>query len=292
MRPPEDDVHRIERAVGWRPTRFRPASPTRGDGPAGARWIVGDDAAPARTAFVKLGATPLTAAWTRAEARNYAALAGWFLPGVIGFDDDGVRPALALEDLSSATWPPPWNAERIDAVREALAAIRATPPPPHLEPIDVAGERNWPSVADDPEPFLSTGLCSRAWLRGALPALVAAAAAAPLAGDALVHGDLRSDNVCLRDGRAIVIDWNHATIANPDFDVAAWLPSLAAEGGPPPESILPDAPELAAWIAGYFCAHAGLPFLPDAPHVRALQLSQARTALPWAARALGLPPPS
>ena len=50
-------------------------------------------------------------------------------------------------------------------------------------------------------------------------------------------------------------------------------------------------PGLAAWVAGYFCARAGLPDIPDAPHVRPLQRSQARTALPWAARALGLPSP-
>ena len=64
-----------------------------------------------------------------------------------------------------------------------------------------------------------------------------------------------------------------------------------AEGGPPPEAILPDAPALAAWVAGFFCAYAGEPPIPEAPHVRPLQLQQARTALPWAARALGLPPP-
>ena len=51
------------------------------------------------------------------------------------------------------------------------------------------------------------------------------------------------------------------------------------------------APELAAWIAGYFCAHAGLEPIPEAPHVRPLQLAQGRTSLPWAARALGLPVP-
>ena len=44
-------------------------------------------------------------------------------------------------------------------------------------------------------------------------------------------------------------------------------------------------------LAGYFASHAVRPEIPEAPHVRTLQLRQARTALPWAARALGLPPP-
>ena len=150
---------------------------------------------------------------------------------------------------------------------------------------------DWRDVATDPAPFLALGLCSAAWLDAALPILADAAAAAPLAGDALTHGDIRSDNVCFRDGRAIVIDWNHAALGNPDADIAFWLPSLHEEGGPAPEAILPDAPGLAAWVAGFFCAHAGGPPIPDAPHVRPLQVRQSRTALPWAARALGLPPP-
>ena len=75
--------------------------------------------------------------------------------------------------------------------------------------------------------------------------------------------------------------------------MAAWLPSLHAEGGPRPEEVLPEGTaELAALLAGYFSAHAGRPPIPEAPHVRGLQLRQARTALPWAARALGLPPPA
>jgi aminoglycoside phosphotransferase (APT) family kinase protein len=107
----------------------------------------------------------------------------------------------------------------------------------------------------------------------------------------LLHLDTRSDNLCFRDGRALIIDWDGPMVGNPDVDIAFWLPSLAAEGGPQPEAILPAAPELAAWTAGYFCARAGGPPIPEAPHVRPLQLAQARTALPWAARALGFPVP-
>jgi hypothetical protein len=66
------------------------------------------------------------------------------------------------------------------------------------------------------------------------------------------------------------------------------LPSLHYEGGPPPEAILPGAPEVAAWVAGFFAARAGLPIIPDAPAVRRVQREQLSTALPWAQRALGL----
>jgi len=292
--PPPDDVDRIERALGWRPTWFRPATTARGATDTAARWIVADqhDLEPGRrAAFVKIGATDTTADWTRTEYRNYRSLRGAFLPVVLGFDDDGKRPALALEDLSRADWPPPWTDERVAAVLDALAAIGRTAPPAHLTRQKLDMGADWRDLAVDPGPFLALGICSASWLAGALPVLTAAAAEAPLVGDALVHMDVRSDNLCFRDGRAIVIDWNHARIANPDVDIAFWLPSLHAEGGPPPEAILPDAPALAAWVAGYFCARAGQAPLPEAPHVRPLQVQQSRTALPWAARALGLPPP-
>lgn len=190
--PPPDDVDRIERALGWRPTSFRPATADRGASDTAARWIVADDndlTPGRRSAFVKIGATETTADWTRTEYRNYRSLRGRFLPEVLGFDDDGDRPALALEDLSRADWPPPWTDERVAAVRDALAAIARTPPPDHFDP----------------------------------------------------------------------------------------------PGG--------HAPALAAWVAGYFCARAGKAPLPEAPHVRPLQAQQSRIALPWAARALGLPPP-
>jgi len=291
--PSPGDIDRMERALGWRPFRFRPASEDRGATETAARWIVAEAEANGRSAFVKIGATDLTADWTRIEHRNYQALDGWFLPEVLGFDDDGERPALALEDLSGADWPPPWTVARVAAVREAIDAIHGTAPPGHL-PQGLGGRdagAEWRSIAEDPAPFLALGLCSPAWLNRALPGLIGAASDAPLTGRSLVHLDIRSDNLCFPNGRAIVIDWNHAQLANPDVDVAFWLPSLHAEGGPPPEQILPDAPGLAAWVAGFFCAGAGDPPIPEAPHVRPLQVRQARTALPWAARALGLSVP-
>ncbi len=249
-----------------------------------ARWIVANDLT---SAFVKIGATDPTADWTRTEHRNYRSLDGWFMPRVLGFDDDGSRPALALEDLSQAFWPPPWTEQRVAAVLDAFAAIHDTAPPVHLLGRPDWGT-NWRDIGDDPAPFLKLGLCSPVWLDANLPTLISAAAEAPISGNSLVHLDVRSDNLCFRDGRAVLLDWNHASVANADFDIAFWLPSLHAEGGPAPEEILPSSPALAAWVAGFFCSRAGGAAMPDAPHVRPLQLQQAHTALPWATRALGL----
>jgi hypothetical protein len=287
--PPRDDVVRMERALGWRPTQFRRAADGHGTSDTAARWIVADDA---KSAFVKIGATARTADWTRMEHRNYAAMQGWFLPRVLGFDDDGSRPTLALEDLSQEIWPPPWTDARIAAVLEALAAIARTAPPEHLVGLEIRWDASWRDVAKDPAPFLELGLCSSSWLDRNLPTLIVAAGEAPQSGASRVHLDVRSDNLCFRNGRAVLLDWNHAGVGNADLDVAFWLPSLHAEGGPPPEQILPMSPALAALVAGFFCSHAAGAPLPEAPHVRPLQLRQARTSFPWAVRAVGLEEPT
>lgn len=291
-RPEPRDVARVAAALKAEPVGWRPAA--RGGRSAAARWIA--TLPDGSTAFVKIGATLDTASWVRDEHLVYVGMRGRpFLPRMIGWSDDGERPVLAIEDLSGERWPPPWDTAAVDAVLECLDELHATPPPPELPSFDrhdLEFHGVWQRLGADPEAFLALGLCDRAWLEAALPDLAAAADDAVLGGDSLLHMDVRSDNLCVRGGRAILIDWNWACTGSPLFDIAWWLPSLHAEGGPPPEAILPDgAVEHAALAAGYFCAHAGLPPIPEAPHVRDLQLRQARTALPWAARALGLPPP-
>lgn len=139
-----------------------------------------------------------------------------------------------------------------------------------------------------PEPFLSLGLVTPQWLDRALPTLIAAEQSAQLSGDALTHLDLRSDNLCLTAEGIKFIDWAEACRSAPDVDLAFFLPSLAYERGPLPDTILPSRPDMAALVAGFFAARAGLPIIPQAPFVRRVQQEQLSTALPWAMRELGL----
>ena len=258
----------------------------RGYTPA-ERWVVAFD--DGTRAFAKFGTTELVAGWLRREQRAYAEIAGPFMPRMLGWAD-GQIPVLLLEDLSDAYWPPPWRTGQIDRMLATLDLVAATPCPDWATPIgDLDIFDGWSLIAGDPEPFLGLELVSAAWLDSAMPALLAAQAPDELAGSATLHLDVRSDNVCLRDDRALLVDWNLVTRGNPLFDVAAWLPSLAAEGGPLPEEVRPEAGVFAAALAGYFCSRAPMPTIPDAPRVRQVQLQQARIALPWAARWLGLP---
>ena len=254
-----------------------------------ARWSV--ELADDRRVFVKLAIDELAAGWLRDEHAVYSAVAAPFMPTLVGWTDERST-LLVLEDLSAAHWPPPWREGDIDAVLETLELVAATRPA-GLPPLEERRERlnGWEDVAVDPEPFLSTDLASREWLGAALPRLREAAATCDLSGEALLHLDVRSDNLCMRDGRVFLVDWNLARVGNPLLDVVAWLPSLRLEGGPDPWDVLSDSHGLAALIAGFFAGRAGLPPPPTAPHVRPFQLAQAEVALPWAALELDLPPP-
>lgn len=253
------------------------------------------------SAFVKAGASEDTANWLRKERAFYEALqqhsgGAGFLAEYYGAGEDETKmPFLLLEDLSGAYWPAPWRPGDVDSVLSALENVRTWRGPllDELESAEFETERNgWRDIAADPAPFLALGFRSAAWLENALPVLIAASDAAPFIGDDLLHLDIRSDNLCIRnEGRAVIVDWNWAARGDGIADIAGWLPSLHSEGGPAPEEILPNKGEFAAWLAGYFASRAGLPPPDGAPRVRAVQKTQMATALPWAARALGLPLP-
>ncbi|MDP9283781.1 MAG: aminoglycoside phosphotransferase family protein [Actinomycetota bacterium] len=275
----------IERAVGARPVEYR----ARGGGYSTAdRYSV--TLADGRRVFVKSSDAPNLAVWLRREHEIYDNLRGSFMPSVEGWDDDGTRPLLALEDLSDADWTPRWDDARVAAVRSALAELAASAPPPRTQPVREAVPGlfgRWQVVADDPAPFLSAGVRSSAWLDEWLPVVLAAADAVPADGDALLHLDVRSDNLCFRDGVALLVDWNWASLGNAELDVGAWLPSLALEGGPDPWEVLPGAGEIAAFMAGIWAAVVGLAPPETAPDVRSFQLRQLEVALAWCEHELG-----
>ncbi|MGH3009637.1 MAG: aminoglycoside phosphotransferase family protein [Gaiellaceae bacterium] len=242
-----------------------------------------------RRVFVKAAEAEHMARWIRREHEVYSSLTGSFIPGLLGFDDDGVRPLLVLEDLSHADWGAAWTQERIALVRAALAELNAAPPPPNTHSVRETFSSlfgRWRVVEEDPEPFLSVGLRSREWLDQRLPALIEAADAVPADGEALIHLDVPSDNLCTLEGRAVLVDWNWLSLGAPEFDVAGWACSLSLEGGPSPWDLLPSSPEFAAFLAGVFAATAGLPPPETAPNVRAFQVAQLAVALDWVDREL------
>lgn len=133
----------------------------------------------------------------------------------------------------------------------------------------------------------AVGLCSSSWLDESLRVLRDAAESAPVDGEALLHLDVRSDNICLRPRRcARRLELRPPRQSRPRPRCVATV--IAPEGGPPPEELLPAAGGHAAMLAGFWGARAGLPPPPTAPEVRKIQRAQLEVSLAWACRELEL----
>jgi Ser/Thr protein kinase RdoA (MazF antagonist) len=280
-------AERVARCLGQRLLAWRPV--TRGYTTA-SRLIV--TCADGTSVFVKGATDPHTATWLRTEYGVYSQVHASFLPAMRAWADDGSFPFLVLEDLTEAAWQAHWTMARIGQVLDTLRQVAATRAPTNLPSLEErrSSLSGWARVEREPELFLAVGLCSAAWLSHSINALMTAEAGTELAGDDLVHGDVRSDNLCFVGDRVVLVDWNWACRGNGIIDIAGWLPSLHLEGGPPPDMILPEQPHLAAIISGYFAARAGLPADQASPQIRALQRAQLQVALAWVVIALGLPP--
>src|SRR4051794_26794257 len=180
---------RIARALRAPPVRYEPRA---GGYSTADRYAV--TLADGRRAFVKSAEVENLAGWLRREHEVYAHLDGDFIPELLGWDDDGVRPLLAIEDMSDADWSVRWDDARVAAVLDALRALAVCAPPPNTAPVrehfaDLYDR--WRIVEADPEPFLSLGLRDRDWLERALPPMLAAVDADPASGEELCHFDLR-----------------------------------------------------------------------------------------------------
>ncbi len=214
-----------------------------------------------------------------AEIAAYAAIGERaFAPTPIGGSDD----VLVLPDLRRAHWPLPWREGDIDRAKAMLAELAIAPAPaalPTLEQTQGFALRAWSDVAREPTRLLALALCSPQWLDLALPLLLEAEGRGALEGDALVHADVRSDNICLLDATkdgarwqtgdghgVLLVDWNNACRGRPDFDAVCFAETVAAETGRSPDELLPDAdPALVVMVAGYFAANAPLPIIAAAP---------------------------
>jgi hypothetical protein len=283
--PDAELAAQVAQLLGWAPTSW---TRVQGGYTPAARYVAANGG---DSVFVKIATSAVTAGMLRRELVAYRAVAAPFMPRFVGGQDHPTRPLLIIEDLAGAAWPPPWTDARVADTLMAIETMHAlTPDLPSWPALNGDKVLGWRNVAKNPAAFLSLGLADEDWLARSLPALEEAETACATTGSALIHFDLRSDNICFSARGAVFVDWAASCLGSADLDLGGWLPSLAFEGGPPPESILPNAPKVSAWVSGYFAARAGLPTIPDAPFVRRVQREQLTTALPWAQRALGLAP--
>jgi hypothetical protein len=258
---------------------------------------------PDRALFVKAvgsALNPESPGMHRREAVVSAALPrSSRLPRLVDTFDDGEWVALAFDAVDGRPPRHPWAGDELQAVVDALSAMHdeLTPSPTgSLEPLAVYERRNfggWAMLAamDDPPAGLDP------WARAHPAELADLESGWPAAcdGPTLVHGDVRSDNVLLTRDGVVFVDWPHAAVGNPAFDVVAWAPSVVLEGGPPPEDLLSrhspsrrSDPEtvstLLAAISGFFVSHSLNPAPPGLPTLRPFQAAQGEVALAWLRR--------
>jgi hypothetical protein len=109
---------------------------------------------------------------------------------------------------------------------------------------------------------------------------------------------VRSDNLLVTAGGVVFVDWPHACVGAPVFDLVAWAPSVELEGGPAPEELLAlsahgSAAEhsviapLVAAFGGFLVGHSLQSAPPGLPTLRPFQAAQGAVALAWLERLTG-----
>lgn len=252
---------------------------------------------------VSAAANPDSPGFHRREARISAALPdGAPVPRLRDVLDTGDWVALLFDDVGGRPPATPWQAAEL---KDVLAALRAmheqlTPAPPEVAAPAGAvlrGIMNGWSELSYFSPTLEGGGAGPWWQRhlDRLAELESGWAAAS-AGDTLLHCDLRADNVLITDGGVAFVDWPSACVGAGWLDVAWLAPSVVADGGPPPETLLSwygaDVPRdalapVVAGIAGFYTHRARLPAPPGLPTLRAFQEAQAIPARGWLQRLTG-----
>jgi hypothetical protein len=192
----------------------------------------------------------------------------------------------------------PWQSSELEQVLRGLTTITESLTPSPL-PLEIVGSVRdsglladyWTRLSDEPSRLDD-------WSRRNLERLVALENRAPsaVAGETLLHLDVRADNILLTPDSMAVVDWPHARQGAAWLDLVFFAPSVAMQGGPQPEDLLrlypgepPEAgrllPALAA-IAGFFTWGALQPPPPGLPFLRQFQAAQGLVARNWLAHKL------
>ena len=221
-----------------------------------------------------------------------------------------------LEDLGAASVPP-WTPQITRLISQALAAFHHSTlgceaPPWLTGPQTLLNHYSWRRTVQESADLQQVATLAGseapqalAWLQQASPLLEHLTTQPVLAegSRAILHGDLRSDNLRFARGRLALFDWPSITVGRPEWDIVVFAQSVTVEGGPLPEQVLAwygeqlpltaAAVESAlAWWLMFFANRAWQPDIPGLPRVRRFQRQQLGLLTQWASRAFALPSPA
>ncbi|WP_234332008.1 phosphotransferase [Streptomyces sp. NRRL F-5650] len=256
-----------------------------------------------RRVFVKAAGpepNPDTPGLHRAEARITAALpAAAPVPALLtALDLDGWV-VLVLEDVDGKMPAQPWQHDELQRVLAAATELSVLLDPSPVEVPTVAdrfGEefQGWRQLAA----AFAEGVDDLAWLPSWAQRNVRrladreAAWSIAAAGGALIHGDLRADNVLLTDDRVAFVDWPWAAIGASWIDIVLMGPSVIMQDTPDAMRLLDrhlcaraadpdDVTSVLIALTGYFLRQSVQPPPPGLPTVRGFQRAQGEAALDW-----------
>jgi hypothetical protein len=216
---------------------------------------------------------------------------GWHL---LGFE---ALPGPALEPTSPADRAAAWELYARVAAIDARPILVDGSPLKRFEDSLAGLFDRWARLTDAPDAAERTAIHGddAAWILNHADTLKAweSGAAPHTRGTALVHADLRLDNMVRgADGRAVAVDWPWACIGAPWLDLISSCCALATHTGIPARDLFRSHPlaesvsieaerAVVCVIAGYFCHVSTEPAPPTLPGLRDFQLAQAGPAVTW-----------
>ena len=236
----------------------------------------------------------------RTEAATMAHLpAGLPVPRLLDVYDDGNWIALVYEEVDGRRPAIPWRMDELGRVEGMLAALSDALHPSPWQDAPTFAEVNgdfmeaWTNLALEPPHDIDPGL------RRHLDRLIEQGTdlAAIISGDALLHTDIRSDNILLTsNGGVVLLDWGWTCKGAPWLDVVLFGTTVNAEGGADAEQLVLRHPATANVPSGAIDAvllaaaanYWGLSQLPKQPALpgfsRAYQRAFAEATLRWVDR--------
>lgn len=201
--------------------------------------------------------------------------------------DDGQWVCLVLEDVDGRRPRVPWTPADVTATSSTLERVAATRAPHELPPFaDAMPALTVLESSDD--------AALPAEVRRRVPGLARhlATAREVTRGDRLVHWDARADNILVRAGQAVLLDWAWACRGAPWLDTLMLAADFRMQGGPDADQFLATSPvtrdipgeQLASVIAVLACfwlERAGQPAPRGLPTIRAWQQHCGSACLEW-----------
>lgn len=223
------------------------------------------------------------------------------LPRVLATYDDGTWVALLLEDLQGRHPRLPWEPAELTLVLDTLTELAPLLDPSPL-PAGELGELGqelsrmlaaWAEFAETPPADLDP------WTRRHLDRLAELAASPLASGTALLHLDLRADNMLLTaDGRVCLFDWAQSAVGPAWVDPVLLMLEVEAYGGHEIDALIATHPltrgadpeqvtQVVLALAGMLHRQSRRPAPPGLPKLRAYQRAYAEASTRWLRRRLG-----